>query len=190
MNFTKHTDLEGKHALLGASQWHWINYDSGRIADLYLKQKAVLRGIELHAFAEQCIRLGQKLPKSSKTLNQYVNDAIGYKMTPEVVLYYSPFCFGTTDAISFREKEKVLRIHDLKTGETPAHMEQLKIYAALFCLEYKKDPFDISIELRIYQFNDIEECFPEPDDIKALMDKIRESDLILQNVNIGGITDD
>ena len=97
----------------------------------------------------QCIMLNQKLPKSKQTLNMYVNDAIGFKMTPEQILYYSDNCFGTADAILFRNN--FLRIHDLKTGKIPAHMEQLEIYAALFCLEYKVKPADIEMELRIYQ---------------------------------------
>ena len=75
--------------------------------------------------------------------------SIGFKLTPEQVLYYSSNCFGTADAISF--KDKFLRIHDLKTGVIPAHVEQLEIYAALFCLEYKVKPQDIGMELRLYQ---------------------------------------
>ena len=51
-------------------------------------------------------------------------------MIPEQVLYYSDNCFGTTDTISF--KAKLLRIHDLKNGDTPANMKQLKVYTSLF----------------------------------------------------------
>ena len=126
MIFNKHSSLEGQHAFLGASKYHWINYSEDKVADSYLRFLATVRGTELHAFAAQCIRLGQKLPKSQKTLNMYVNDAIGYKMRPEQILYYSENCFGTADAIGFRNNS--LRVHDLKTGEIPAHMEQLYIY--------------------------------------------------------------
>ena len=126
MNFVKHSNLEGQHAFLGASTYHWINYTEEKVADAYAKYRAAQRGTVLHSFAAQCIKLGQRLPKSQKTLNMYVNDAIGYKMTPEQILYYSPNCFGTADAISFRGD--MLRIHDLKTGESPTHMEQLRIY--------------------------------------------------------------
>ena len=144
MNFLKHYNLEGQHAFLGASKYHWINDDVEKLANRYKKHLATMKGTELHGFAAQCIKLGQKLPKSKKTLNMYVNDAIGFKMTPEQVLYYSDNCFGTADAISFRTDPKtgreLLRIHDLKTGVTKAHMEQLEIYAALFCLEYKMKP--------------------------------------------------
>ena len=95
MNFNKHLDLEGQHAFFGASKYHWINYDESKVAELYSKFLATLKGTELHEFAAHCIRLGQKLPKSQKTLNMYDNDAIGFKMIPEQILYYSDNCFGT-----------------------------------------------------------------------------------------------
>ena len=170
MNFNKHSGLEGQHAFLGASKYHWINYDENKVADAYLKFLATQRGTVLHEFAANCITLGQKLPKSQKTLNMYVNDAIGYKMIPEQILFYSENCFGTADAISFRND--FLRIHDLKTGAIPAHMEQLEIYAALFCLEYHITPSDISMELRIYQNNEILYHNPTVEDIAPIMDKI------------------
>ena len=91
-------------------------------------------------------------------------------MKPEQPLYYSTYCFGTADAISF--KDGLLRIHDLKTGVTKPHMEQLLTYAALFCLEYRYDPFDISTILRIYQNNEIEEYQPTGDEIRYFMDKV------------------
>lgn len=184
MTFAKHYDLEGAHAFLGASKYHWINYDENRIVDYYRKYKATLKGTELHDFAMRCIRLGQKLPRSKRTLNMYVNDAIGYKMIPEQVLYYSDNCFGTTDAICFRNN--TLRIHDLKTGTTPAHMEQLKIYAALFCLEYKYKPIDISIELRIYQSDEVEVCVPEPGEIEEIIAKIVSADNIIKKLKMEG----
>ena len=76
-------------------------------------------------------------------------------MTPEQVLFYSVNAFGTADAIAFDERSKLLRIHDLKTGVTPASMAQLHVYAALFCLEYDKPPFEIKYDLRIYQNDEI-----------------------------------
>lgn len=112
MNFNRHSNLEGQHAFLGASKYHWINYSEDKVAEAYSKFLATQKGTVLHDFAARCISLGQKLPKSQKTLNMYVNDAIGYKMTPEQVLYYSENCFGTADAISFRNG--LLRIHDLR----------------------------------------------------------------------------
>ena len=110
----------------------------------------------------------------------YVNDAIGYAMTPEQVLYYSDNCYGTTDAISFRDN--FLRIHDLKTGETPAHIEQLEVYAALFCLEYHYKPSDIGIELRLYQFDDVFVETPTPDIIVPIMDRIVTFDKIIDEI--------
>lgn len=170
MNFNNHSNLEGQHAFLGASKYHWINYSEDKVADAYSKFLATQKGTVLHAFAAQCISLGQKLPKSQKTLNMYVNDAIGYKMTPEQTLFYSENCFGTADSISYRSG--LLRIHDLKTGVIPAHMEQLMIYAALFCLEYKVKPADIDMELRIYQNNEVLYHNPTAEDIVPIMDKI------------------
>ena len=180
MNFVKHSNLEGMHAFLGASKYHWINYDEEKLVNTYSKYLATLKGTQLHDFAAQCIKLGQKLPKSKKTLNQYVNDAIGYKMTPEQVLYYSENCFGTADAICFRNG--MLRIHDLKTGQIPAHMEQLLIYAALFCLEYKIKPHEIEIELRIYQADNFLVMNPTAEDIVPIMDWIIKADKIINKI--------
>ena len=91
-------------------------------------------------------------------------------MSTEVVLFYSPYFFGTADSISFRNN--FLRIHDLKTGVTPVHMEQLLIYVALFCLEYKIKPGEIQIECRIYQNDDILVANPTAEDIGPIIDKI------------------
>lgn len=170
MIFNKHSEFEGQHAFLSASKYHWINYDENKLAQTYVNFLATQKGTELHAFAAQCIRLGYKLQKSKRTLNNYINDAIGFKMTPEQVLYYSPNCFGTADAICF--KDDLLRIHDLKTGATPASMNQLLIYTALFCLEYKKQPKDIHAELRIYQNDEILVCEPTLDQVNPIIDKI------------------
>ena len=183
MIFNNHSDLVGKHSLLSPSKYHWINYDEDRTRNYVLNLEALKHGTELHEFAATCIRLGQKLPRSRKTLNAYVNDAIGYRMTPEQVLYFSRNCFGTADSISVRDN--LLRIHDLKTGTVPAHMEQLWIYSALYCLEYKEDPYKIDIELRIYQNDEIIIENPDADRIAATMDKIISSDKIANEVRKG-----
>ena len=180
MNWNVHSNLIGNHAFLGASKYHWINYDEQKLADSYNNFLAAQKGTELHEFAATCIKLGQKLPKSPKTLNAYVNDAVGYKMTPEQVLCYSENCFGTADAISFRDGK--LRIHDLKTGAIPAHIEQLKIYAALFCLEYKKNPGKIDIELRIYQNDEVLVHNPSEEEIMVIMEKIVSFDQVIKNI--------
>ena len=182
MNFNKHLNLVGQHAFLGASTYHWINYSDDKIADAYVNMLAKQRGTELHEFAAQCIKLRQKLPKSNKTLNMYVNDAIGYRMIPEQVLYYSDNCFGTADSIVF--KDGLLRIHDLKTGVGKTHIEQLEIYAALFCLEYKFDPEKIGIELRIYQNDEVRIYQPLPEEIRSIMNQIIEFDKIIEKVKI------
>ena len=170
MNFNEHSELEGRHAFLSASKYSWLNYDLDKLSESYSNFLAAQRGTQLNDFAKQCILLNQRLPKVKKTLNMYVNDAIGYKMTPEQPLYYSENCFGTADSISYRNKN--LRIHDLKTGVTKVSMNQLYIYAALFCLEYKVNPFDISIVLRIYQSNDFIEEKPESKLISDISKKI------------------
>lgn len=61
MNFVKHSNLEGQHAFLGASTYHWINYTEEKVADAYAKYRAAQRGTVLHSFAAQCIKLGQRL---------------------------------------------------------------------------------------------------------------------------------
>ena len=163
MNFIKHSNLEGLHAPFGASKSSWLRYDDNKAISYFQNMKAKEIGTRLHAWAKETIDLGIKQPKSKKTIYSYINDAIGFKMSTEVVLYYSDFFFGTADAICFRNNK--LRIHDLKTGTTPVHIEQLEIYAALFCLEYKIRPSDIEIELRIYQNDEILYHNPEQEDI-------------------------
>lgn len=174
---------EGAHAFLGASQYSWLNYDEDKLLTVYQNRMATIRGTELHDFAKRCIKLGQKLPRSGRTLNMYVNDAIGFRMHPEQPLYYSEYCFGTTDAIAFDEKKSFLRIHDLKTGKIPASMHQLEIYAALFFLEYGPDnnfkPGDVNMEFRIYQNDDILIGNPTASDIVPIIDKIVTFDRIL-----------
>lgn len=180
MNFYRHSDLEGQHAFLGASKYHWINYDEEKVVESYTNFRAKEKGTMLHEFAAQCIRLGQKLPRSQKTLNMYVNDAIGFKMVPEQVLFYSENCFGTADAIAFRSN--FLRIHDYKSGVIPAHMEQLLIYMALFCLEYRVNPREIEMEGRIYQSDEVIVHNPTADEILPIMDKIVSFDKIINKL--------
>lgn len=180
MTFNEHSDLKGQHAFLGASKYHWLNYSEEKLIEAYKNSKAVEEGIETHEYAAWSIRRGQKLPRNKCTLNMYVNDAIGFRMKPEQILYYSDNCFGTADAICF--DDHLLRIHDLKTGTIPAHMEQLYIYAALFCLEYRHKPSEIDIELRLYQSDEIIVHNPSVADILPIMDKIVTFDKILNTI--------
>lgn len=181
MNFRDHGKLKGAHSFLSASKYHWLNYTDDKLVETYNNLLAAQRGTELHAFAAKCIDLGQKLPRSKKTLNRYVNDSIDFRMTTEQVLFYSENCFGTCDAICFRDN--VLRISDYKSGVTEAKMEQLLIYASLFCLEYGVRPEDINIELRIYQSDDVRLYIPTPEEIRYVMGRIESCDDIIKHIS-------
>lgn len=170
MNFNTHLTIAGKHAFLSPSNYHWVNYTDEKLETRFTAAQAAARGTALHDLAHEAIRLGVKLSKANPTLSMYVNDAIGYKMQVEQPLYYSDNCFGHADTISFRRN--TLRIHDLKTGITPASFTQLEVYSALFCLEYNVSPYDIIIELRIYQNKAVNVLDGNPDVIFNIMDKI------------------
>lgn len=182
MKFNAHYDLINKHAFLSPSSPHWVNYDFEKLQSVYLRSMYAKRGSELHDFARRCIQLNIKLPDNKKSFNQYVNDAIGYRMTPEQILFYSYNCYGTADAISFRNN--LLRIFDLKTGYTSISMLQLEIYAALFCLEYEYKPNQLDIELRIYQSTKIIVHTPQVTDIRRIMEKIIAFDKKIEEFNL------
>lgn len=171
MIFNKHSEFTD-HAFLAPSKYHWINYDEEKLTAVFGSFLAAKKGTRLHEFAKECIELGIKLPRSQQTLNMFVNDAIGFRMTPEQPLFYSENCYGTADAISFNRHR--LRIHDYKSGITPCKMTQVELYAAIFCLEYNINPLDIDIELRIYQNNEI--LIHQPDDISDLMAIVIQQD--------------
>lgn len=186
MKFNRHNNLEGLHAPFTASQSHWLRYDDDRAIEVYLNRKAAEMGSRLHAWAKNTIDLGIKQPRSKKSLYAYVNDAIGFKMDTEVVLFYSERFFGTADAISFRDN--VLRIHDLKTGKSGKiedHIEQLEVYAALFCLEYRVKPGEIEMELRLYKQDQVLVHCPTAEDILPIMDKIVHLDKMLAKMEEG-----
>lgn len=170
MKFKPHYELIDRHAFLSASNYHWLNYDEEKLRNAYAKSQAQYRGTALHDFAKQAIQLGIKLPKRKNPVNQFVNDAVGYRMAPEQILFYSYNAFGTADAISFRNN--LLRVHDLKTGLTRVSMAQLEVYSGLFCLEYEYLPKNIDIELRIYQTSKIIIHDPPHTDIRRIMEKI------------------
>ena len=183
MIFNKHLNLNGLHAPFSPSQSSWLRYDDDKALEVYTNKKAAEVGTRLHQWAKDTIDLGIKQPRSKKTIYAYVNDAIGFKMDTEVVLFYSERFFGTADAISFRNG--VLRIHDLKTGKSGKiedHMEQLEIYAALFCLEYKVKPGEIEIELRVYKNNEVLYHNPTAEDILPIMDKIVHLNKLLERI--------
>lgn len=186
MNFNKHSNLKGLHAAFSPSQSAWLRYDDEKALTVLRNKQAAEMGTRLHAWAKETIDLGLKQPRSNRTLYAYVNDAIGFKMDTEVVLYYSDLFFGTADAISFRKgrngQRDFLRIHDLKTGQTKVSMEQLMIYAALFCLEYRVKPGEIDMELRIYQSDDVEVFNPTAEDILPIMDRIVRLNKLLEKM--------
>ena len=178
MNFIKHSNLSG-HAPFSPSQPAWLRYDDDKAIKYLIAKKASERGTRLHAWAKETIDMKIKQPRSKKTLYSYVNDAIGFRMNTEVVLFYSDHFFGTADAISF--DKGILRIHDLKTGNHPAKMDQLEVYTALFCLEYRLKPNELKdIELRIYQNDEVIIHKPDPDDISTIMDIIIHDDKLLE----------
>lgn len=170
MRFNRYSDLAGRHAFLSASKGSWLNYDEEKLERVFLSTMAAQRGTDLHKLANDLIRLGVKLPDTPTTMNLYVNDGIGFRMTPEQPLFYSPNCFGTADSISFRRN--TLRISDLKTGTLKTSERQLEIYAALFCLEYRFKPHEITIELRIYQNDEVRVYDADPATIVLIMDRI------------------
>lgn len=205
MIFEPHLNLRGKHAPLSPSQPYWLNYSEEQLYQKYVSSYATTMGTSLHELAETLIsnnlklKKGDKLTVLSHLLNDgiprnaidmdriysnfmtYVNDAIGFKLTPEQILYYSDYCFGTADAISFRHN--FLRIHDYKSGTLPAKMEQLLVYAALFCLEYKVKPGEIETELRIYQNDEVIFHNPTAEEILPVMDEIIHHSKSLERMN-------
>ena len=207
MIFEKHLNLQGKHAILAPSQPHWLRYTDDQLYQKYVSGYSQAMGTSLHELAETLISNNLKLKKGDKltvlshllsdgipkevidieriysNFMTYVNDAIGFKLTPEQVLYYSDYCFGTADAISFRNN--FLRIHDYKSGTNLAKMEQLLVYAALFCLEYKIKPGEIETELRIYQNDEIVFHNPTADEILPVMDAIIHHSKTLERINEG-----
>ena len=183
MQFNVHRNLAGLHAPFSPSQSSWLRYDDNKAIEVYSNRKAAELGTRLHQWAKDTIDLGIKQPRSNKTLYAYVNDAIGYKMDTEVVLFYSERFFGTADAISFRNG--MLRIHDLKTGQVgkiESHIEQLEVYAALFCLEYKVKPGEIDIELRVYKNDEVICHNPDVERIVRIMDIIVHLDKLLEKI--------
>lgn len=170
MRFFDHSALAGRHSFLSASKYHWVNYDEDKLYETFLTAMDAAMGTRLHSLAAELILLKQKLADTTQTLNSYVNDAIAFRMQPEVMFVVSENCFGTADAVSFYNN--TLRIHDLKNGVTPAKMTQLVIYACMFMIEYKFKPNEIDIVLRIYQNDEIVEYIPSLDELTHVIDKI------------------
>lgn len=181
MIWKNYSHLKNTHAFLSPSRHYWINYSPEKLVTSYQNHRRVVLGTQYHSLAEQLITLAIRLPNTSAAFNRFVNDAIGFRMKAEVVLYFSDNCYGTADAISYHDK--VLRIHDLKTGSAPGAMEQLLIYAALFFFNYVIDPKETEgIYLRIYQNEEIIEFDAHPEDIVHIMEKIKDADEIIEEL--------
>jgi hypothetical protein len=180
MNLNKHSQLEGRHAFLSPSKPAWLSYDVDKLTRVFHTSEAAKLGTAQHEFAAMAIALNVKLPDNGLTLSMYVNDAIGYHMTPEQTLFGTRHCFGTADAIGFRNN--TLRVHDLKTGTSHTSMNQLEIYAALFCMEYGFDPFRIDMSLKLYQSNKIVEHIPTGDEITHVMEAIKFQSKLLDEL--------
>lgn len=178
MHFNQHWDLEGKHSYLSPSQPSWLGYDDDKFDRVYTSHLQARKGDRLHKLAALLIRERQRLEDTGQTLNSYVNDAIGFRLSPEQTLFWSDNAFGTADAIGIQGKK--LRIFDLKTGLNKTSIEQLEAYAALFCLEYRYKPFEIEIELRIYQNDEVRVYNADPVAIDLIMKRYEYLDKRIQ----------
>ena len=210
MNFNRHLNLEGKHAVLSPSKPSWLGKNEDELIQMYQNTYAQIVGTTLHEFAKKRIEWRMSLRKSDSddaifylldhglpyysfeiervynNLRTYVNDSIGYRMTPEVVIAPEQLvnCFGTADSISY--KNGLLRINDLKTGIAKPNMDQLLAYAALFFLEYRDCKVEQSeIELRIYHGDEIIFDKPDPEEVKDVMEKILSADRTIEKFKLG-----
>lgn len=188
----------GDHAIFSPSNNSWVNDDTAAdVENRYFSKLATTIGTLVHEEAYECIVTNTRYTKNeakkaiskkllineiprdafdadyiAATFVNYVNDAIGFGLRPEQELYFSEWAYGTSDAIGFDEKKRILRVHDFKTGVTPAKFLQLELYSALFFLGDGKmyKPGECQIELRIYQGGEIKEEYPTAEDIVPLMD--------------------
>lgn len=182
MDFKKHFHLEGRHAFLSPSNYAWLRYDDEKLVSRFFTSQEAALGTRKHKLASELIAMGIKLPANGKTINMYVNDAIGYRMTPELALYYSDNCFGHADAVGFRRNK--LRIFDLKNGVSKPGIDQLLAYAALFCLEYGFKPFDIDYDLRFYYQDDVHKFETDPADVAQAIAQIVHCDKIIEQLKL------
>jgi hypothetical protein len=186
--FRSHPKLEGSHALLSPSQYHWINYTREKMAERLRSLEASARGTSLHALAAHAIKERVYFEETEENLSlaMYVNHAIELGMTPEQTLFYSINCYGTADAIVFEEADMFLRVHDYKSGVSPTSFKQLYVYAALFCLEYGFLPFEMDGELRIYQFDGFKTETIERSELAHVYDMIRMHDAHIEEERARG----
>lgn len=180
MKWNEHYRLEEAHAFLSPSNYHWINYTPEKLTQVYINHLKKEEGTLLHSFASIAIVKKLKMANHKKALNQFVNDAIGFGMESEMILYYSDNCFGTADAIMY--EDGVLRVHDLKTGNTKPSFNQLKVYCALFCLEYDHQPEEMTFITRLYQFTGFDELVVDPNEVRDIMNHIIHLDAVIDGL--------
>lgn len=204
MEWNRHPELQNAHTFLSPSKYTWMRKTDEELAESWFNSFSQAIGVTLHALAADYIRLRREMTEADirsvefellrnripaaafdiefifPTIFSYVNDSVAYHMDAEIPLKYSDNCGGTADSIQFRRKK--LRINDLKTGTTPAKIDQLMGYAALFFLEYGVKPEGTSTELRIYQAGDILVCNPAPEEIREVMETIVHADAVLKHL--------
>lgn len=191
--FNTHPKLEGTHAVLSPSNPAWLRYTTERLVERLSTIRAAALGSELHETAARNIKRRIRLLPHDEwpVLDLYVNDAIEYNMLPEQMLFYSVNCYGTADAIGFQEYigheqyDGFLRIHDLKTGSSKVTMDQLYIYAGLFCREYGFKPFRIDGELRIYQGDQVISTELDRTYLSFVYDRIKWGDETIEEYWLG-----
>lgn len=193
--FSAHPKIEGTHAFLSASNYHWLEDSEEKLLERLTSSQAAKLGSELHAWAEQAILLGRRQPErddpNHDMLCAYINDALDFGMVPEQMLFHSMYAYGTADTIRFDEYDDeavlagFLRIHDYKSGKSKASVKQLYIYAGFFCLEYGYRPFEIEGELRIYQGDEVQIYELDREVLSRVYDKIRMSNLVVER-RLGG----
>lgn len=208
MIWPDHSKLKGQHAFCGASKYSWRNYDADKLIQAKINSYAATIGTLLHKYSEENIKKHFKMTKGDKrgvyrylvvendipeiaidldrlfpNLMNYINDAIGFRMDPEITLYYSENFFGTVDAIFLNESDGILRISDLKTGVTEPNFMQLEHYAAFCCLQQKIKPSKINkLEFRFYYNGEIIFANPDPRQVlDPVIDKILEFNTILKD---------
>jgi len=179
--------LDGTHAFLSPSSPHWLRYTDEKLIERLRTSEAAAKGSRLHETAARLIQDGLHLQVNDRNRNiaQYVNDAIDFGLVPEQLIFYSFNCYGTADAIGFNAEEMFLRVHDLKTGFSKTTIDQLYVYAGLFCHEYSFKPFDICGELRIYQGGEVR-CYDlDPQELSFVYDRIQEADRLIEESRAG-----
>lgn len=199
--FNQHPEMEGLHSFRAPSNPSWRNYDDEKLIDRYINSKAQQIGTILHAYAQWRIGTHRKMRKIDISaveddlcrneinlnlvdldriypcLSEYINDCIKLGMSTEVGLGDVKTIFGHADAISF--EKNLLRVSDLKTGETMPHMEQLYTYNALFCIEYKVKPESIKFIDSIYHIDGAIIDEPDPSIIREFMDIIEHQNRVI-----------